>query len=88
MAETPDTSAQPNVPLSERVAEVIDQIIRPGIQSDGGDLELVGVDQQGVVTVRFHGACVGCPAASMTLTMGVERLLKEKIPQVSKVVLA
>ena len=87
MSETPDSPVQPDQPFFEQVAEVINTI-RPAIQNDGGDLELVGVDDQGVVRVRFHGACVGCPSASMTLTMGVERVLKEKLPQVTKVVLA
>ena len=87
MPTKPDSSAQPSLPLAEQVAEVINEI-RPAIQNDGGDLELLGVDDQGVVQVRFHGACVGCPSASMTLTHGVERILKEKVPQVTKVILA
>ena len=87
MSETPDSPVQPYQPFFELVAVVINPI-RPAIQNDGGDLELLGVDDQGVVRVRFHGACVGCPSASMTLTMGVERVLKEKLPQVTKVVLA
>ena len=50
------------------------------------DLELVDVTEDGVVQVRLHGACVGCPGAQMTLKMGVERNLKEKVPEVSEVV--
>jgi Fe-S cluster biogenesis protein NfuA len=53
-----------------RVAQVIDRI-RPAVQSDGGDLELVEVTDDGVVRVRLHGACVGCPSSSMTLQMGI-----------------
>ena len=87
MSETPDSPVQPDQPFFEQVAEVT-TTSRPPNQNDGGDLELLGVDDQGVVRVRFHGACVGCPSASMTLTMGVERVLKEKLPQVTKVVLA
>ena len=86
MPAKPDSSAQPSQSLTEQVAKVINEI-RPAIQNDGGDLELLGVDDQGVVKVRFHGACVGCPSASMTLTHGVEIILKEKVPQVVKVVL-
>ena len=85
MPTKPDSSAQRSQPLAEQVAEVINEI-RPAIQNDGGDLELLGVDDQGVVQVRFHGACVGCPSASMTLTHGVERILKEKVPEVKEVI--
>jgi Fe-S cluster biogenesis protein NfuA len=81
------TSGSSTPPLKQRVGEVIDQI-RPMIQGDGGDIELVGVSDDGVVQVRFHGACVGCPAAGMTLAHGVEARLKALIPEVSQVVLA
>lgn len=71
--------------LNDRVTEVIGQI-RPYIQADGGDIELVNVDgDSGKVSVRFHGACRGCPMAAMTLKMGVERHLKDKIPEVAEV---
>ncbi len=66
------------------VQEVIDTI-RPAIQGDGGDLELVDVTDEGVVQVRLHGACVGCPSSQMTLKMGVERVLKERVSGVSTV---
>jgi Fe-S cluster biogenesis protein NfuA len=66
--------------MKEKVEEVI-QTIRPRLQADGGDIELVGVED-GVVKVRLQGACHGCPGAQMTLKLGVERLLKEKIPEV------
>ncbi len=67
------------------VAEVINKI-RPAIQADGGDLELVEVCDDGLVKVRMHGACVGCPSASMTLKMGIERAVKEEVPQITEVV--
>jgi Fe-S cluster biogenesis protein NfuA len=71
--------------LSQRVGAVIDQI-RPMLQSHGGDIELVGVDEStGVVSVRLQGACQGCPGAAMTLKMGVERHLKEHVPEVAEV---
>ena len=58
----------------------------PALQADGGDVELVDVDDQGVVKVRLQGACSGCPMASMTLKNGIERVLKEAIPEVKEVV--
>lgn len=71
--------------VKEEVAAVINRI-RPAIQGDGGDLELVEVCDDGVVKVRMHGACVGCPSASMTLKMGIERTVKENVPQITEVV--
>jgi Fe-S cluster biogenesis protein NfuA len=72
--------------MNEQVREVIEQI-RPLLQADGGDIELVGVDEStGVVSVRLQGACKGCPGAAMTLKMGVERHLKQKVPAVQEVV--
>jgi Fe-S cluster biogenesis protein NfuA len=71
--------------LAERVSAVLD-LIRPAVQSDGGDLELVEVDAQGRVHVRLHGACVGCPSSMMTLALGIERNLKDKVPEVTQVV--
>jgi len=69
---------------TESVLEVIDQI-RPHLQADGGDIALVDVTDEGVVRVRLLGACQGCPGAMMTLKMGVERMLKEKVPGVASV---
>ena len=71
--------------LHERVASVI-ETLRPMAQSDGGDIELVDVDGDGIVTVRLLGACVGCPSATMTLTMGIERNLKDQVPEVTRVI--
>ncbi|GIK19019.1 MAG: NifU family protein [Leptolyngbya sp. PLA2] len=82
MAKTAAHSDTPT--LRDRVARVI-ELMRPAVQADGGDLELVGVTQGGLVRIRFHGACVGCPSASMTLQMGIERNLKAHIPEVSAV---
>jgi len=71
--------------LLERVAAVIDQI-RPMLQSHGGDIELIDVDAStGIVSVRLQGACHGCPGAAMTLKMGVERHLREHVPEVKEV---
>jgi Fe-S cluster biogenesis protein NfuA len=71
-------------PLRERVVKVIN-LIRPAVQADGGDLELVGVTSDGVVEIRLHGACVGCPSSAITLQMGIERNLKAHIPEVKAV---
>ncbi len=78
-------SAQPANALRDRVTKVINQL-RPAIQSDGGDLEFVDMDANGIVQVRLHGACVGCPSAAMTLKFGVERTLKQRVPEVTEVV--
>jgi Fe-S cluster biogenesis protein NfuA len=59
--------------------------IRPSLQKDGGDIELVDVSDDGVVTVRLTGACGGCPMSQMTLRHGVERLLKKHVPGISRV---
>ena len=59
--------------------------VRPYLQADGGDVELVDVSDEGIVFVRLAGACRGCPGAQMTLQMGVERILKEQVPEVKGV---
>ncbi len=69
--------------MNEKVSKVL-EAIRPGLQMDGGDIELVGVDE-GVVKVRLTGACAGCPMSMMTLQMGVERAIKREIPEVVRV---
>jgi len=69
--------------VKERVQEVLDRI-RPALQADGGDVELVDIEG-GVVKVRLVGACAGCPMSQLTLTNGVERVLKEQIPEVDRV---
>jgi Fe-S cluster biogenesis protein NfuA len=77
-----------NVPLEnvrERVQSVIN-LIRPAVQADGGDIELVNVTSAGVVQIRFHGACHGCPSSTMTLHMGIERNIREKVPEITQVV--
>jgi Fe-S cluster biogenesis protein NfuA len=72
--------------IADRVKDII-EAIRPYLQADGGDVELVGVDEQtGKVSVRLKGACHGCPSATITLKMGIERHLKERVPEVSEVV--
>lgn len=68
----------------QRVSRVID-LIRPAIQADGGDVQFVEVTPEGIVKVRFQGACVGCPSSSMTLKMGIERNLRQHVPEVTGV---
>ena len=68
--------------MREKVQEVINEI-RPNLQADGGDIDLVDVGDDGIVKVKLRGACSGCPGAAMTLKMGVERILKERIPEVT-----
>ena len=70
--------------MKEKVEEVIAKI-RPFLQRDGGDIELVEIDA-GVVKVRLKGACGSCPMSMMTLKMGVEKTLKEELPEVKEVV--
>jgi len=67
-----------------RVGNVLQQI-RPAIQADGGDVELIEVTKDGLVRVRFHGACVGCPSSEMTLKTGLEHTIKERVPEVTRI---
>jgi Fe-S cluster biogenesis protein NfuA len=69
--------------MKEQVKEVLEKI-RPSLQADGGDVELVDVIE-GIVTVRLQGACHGCPMSQITLKNGIERLLKKEIPEVKEV---
>jgi Fe-S cluster biogenesis protein NfuA len=70
--------------VNEKIKEALDQI-RPALQADGGDVELVDVTN-GTVKVKLTGACGGCPMATMTLKKGIERILKERVPEVKEVV--
>lgn len=78
---TPATPATPATTLFERVQQVVNRI-RPAVQSDGGDVELVEVTPANVARIRLHGACVGCPSSSITLKMGIERNIRERIPEI------
>jgi Fe-S cluster biogenesis protein NfuA len=70
--------------LKDKVQKTLEPI-RLRLQADGGDVELVDVDDEGVVSVRLVGACRGCPGATMTLRMGIERILKQQVPEVKMV---
>ena len=74
--------------MKEKVQAVLEQI-RPMLQRDGGDVELVDVSEDGkTVTVKLQGHCAGCPMAQQTLKMGIEKTIKEQIPEVEEVVAA
>lgn len=70
--------------LKEKVENALDKI-RPSLQADGGDVELIDVDDEGVVKVRLQGACAGCPMSTMTLKMGIEKILKRNVPEIIRV---
>lgn len=74
-----------NDSMKEQVQEVL-ELVRPALQADGGDVELVDVTDDGIVSVRLTGACGSCPMSTMTLKMGIERTLRDKIPEVKEVV--
>lgn len=84
MSATSLSTVDESAPLRDRVESVLDRI-RPAVQSDGGDVELVEITDANVVRVRLHGACVGCPSSKMTLQMGIERTLRENVPEVQSV---
>lgn len=69
--------------MREKVEKAL-EAIRPSLQADGGDVELVDVEN-GVVKLRLQGACAGCPMSQMTLKMGIERMLKKEVPEVKSV---
>jgi len=70
--------------MKEKVEQALAKI-RPALQADGGDVELVDVGADGVVKVRLSGACGGCPMSQLTLKMGIERILKKEVPEVKSV---
>ena len=71
--------------VNEELLKKVLEEIRPNLQADGGDMEYVGVDDEGVVKLELQGACAGCPMSSLTLSMGIERILKEHVPGVTRV---
>lgn len=70
--------------IREKVQDALDKV-RPSLQADGGDVQLVDVDDSGLVKVRLTGACGGCPMSQMTLKMGIEKILKQNVPEVTGV---
>jgi len=71
--------------MKEKVQKAID-LIRPGLQADGGDVELIDVSAYGIVKVKLTGACQGCPMSQMTLKMGIEKIIKNQLPDIKEVI--
>ena len=71
--------------MREKVEDVLNRI-KPSLQADGGDIELVEVGEDGVIKVRLMGACGSCPMSQMTLKMGIEKILKKEVPEVVEVI--
>ena len=71
--------------LEEQIKSALENV-RPSLQADGGDVEFVGVDEEGIVSLKLTGACGGCPMAQMTLKMGIESYLKKELPEIRSVV--
>jgi len=70
--------------LKKKVEQVLKKV-RPSLQADGGDVELVNVTEDGIVKVQLKGSCAGCPMSTMTLKMGIERIIKSEVPEVVRV---
>ena len=70
--------------LREKVEDALNKV-RPSLQADGGDVQLIDVDEDGVVKVKLTGACGGCSMSQMTLKMGIEKILKQNVPEVERV---
>ncbi len=68
--------------LRERVAAVLDRDVRPGLREDGGDVELVGIDEDRIVQIRLIGSCSGCSSAVYPMTMGIEAAVKAEVPEI------
>ncbi|NNM85850.1 MAG: NifU family protein [Phycisphaerales bacterium] len=75
----------PALTVNERVQQVL-ATLRPSIQWDGGDIQLVDISPQGVVSIRLLGACIGCPSSEATLKLGVERKIRDAVPEITQVI--
>jgi len=71
--------------MKDQVQKAI-EMVRPSLQADGGDVELIDVSADGVVKVKLTGACHGCPMSQMTLKMGIEKIIKSKVPEIKEVI--
>ncbi len=74
--------------IKQKVKEIIDNTIRSSLKADGGNIELVEITDSGIVRVKLQGACATCPFSQLTMAMGVERTIKEAIPEIERVELA
>ena len=70
--------------LKEKIESALEKV-RPSLQADGGDVELIDVNEEGVVKVKLQGTCTSCPMSTMTLKMGIEKILKQRVPEIVKV---
>ena len=70
--------------LKDKIEDALNKV-RPSLQADGGDVQFVDVDEDGVVKVKLTGACAGCPMSEMTLKMGIEKILKQNVPEIDRV---
>lgn len=85
-AEASKEGGSPPLSVKERVTRVLEKV-RPYIQSDGGDISLVSINEStGIVEVSLHGACGSCPSSTMTLKGGVERMMRAEVPEIKQVV--
>lgn len=82
-AQTGPAHAGPGVAdkVVDKVVRILN-LIRPAVQADGGDIEFVGLTPERIVQIRMHGACVGCPSSTVTLQTGIERNLREHVPEI------
>jgi Fe-S cluster biogenesis protein NfuA len=80
MTESPTDAARDAI--LARIEAVLDEDVRPGLRADGGDVEVVGIDEDRIVQIRMRGACQGCPSATMTVTFGIEAAVKSRVPEV------
>ena len=71
--------------MQDQVQKVVEQL-RPALQADGGDIELIGVSAEGIVTLRLKGSCTGCGGAADTLRNGIERWIRNKVPGVREII--
>ena len=71
--------------MREQVQKAL-EVIRPSLQADGGDVELIDVSADGVVKVKLTGACHGCPMSQMTLKMGIEKIIKKQVPEIKEII--
>jgi Fe-S cluster biogenesis protein NfuA len=84
LSSFPNHSQEAIEMLKEKVQKALEKV-RPSLQADGGDVQLVEVTENGVVKVKLMGACGGCPMSQMTLKMGIEKVLKQNVPEVKSV---
>jgi Fe-S cluster biogenesis protein NfuA len=82
MPESPSIPDSGRRTLLDRIEVVLDRDVRPGLRAEGGEIELVGVDDDNIVQIRVQGACQGCPSSIMTLTMGIEAIIKARVPEI------